>query len=111
MRAKFDRGPVGMVTIIPNLSMTKFMGLWMGYCLIVTAMTAYLVGSTHAAGAAFRGVFHTAAMTSVMAYGVAVLANAVWKGAPVSNVAKEAFDGIIYACITGATFAWLWPKG
>jgi hypothetical protein len=31
-------------------------------------------------------------------------------GKPWSSVAKEIVDGLIYGALTGATFAWLWPR-
>jgi hypothetical protein len=45
-----------------------------------------------------------------MAYGVANIANSIWKAQPWSNTIKEVIDGLIYAMLTAGTFGWLWPK-
>lgn len=108
---KFKEGPVGFVIVMPSgaPNMGKFLGLWFGYCLLIAVFVAYLTGHTVATGAAFPEVFRVAGTTAFMSYGLAILANGIWKGATASNVMKEFFDGIIYTCLVGAAFGWLWP--
>ncbi len=50
--AKYEQGPVGMMTVFPNGRpvLPKFLGLWFGYCLIVTFFVAYLTAHTVASG-------------------------------------------------------------
>ncbi|MFZ0818654.1 MAG: hypothetical protein WAM91_01180 [Candidatus Acidiferrales bacterium] len=112
IQEKQKQGPVGFLTVIPSglPNMGKYMGLWFAFLLIVSAMTAYITGITVVPGAIFAAVFRMAATAAFMAYGVGVLPGVIWKGQPWSMTIKEFIDGAIYALITAAIFAWLWPK-
>lgn len=112
MVEKYKQGPVGLMTIFPNglPAMQKFLGLWFLYCLIVSAFAAHLSG--HAIGPGVhhhRVVFKTVFTAAFLAYGVGQLPNGIWKGQPWSNTIKDIFDGLVYALLTAAVFAWLWP--
>ncbi len=109
---KFKRGPVGVLTVFPNQTpnMGRYLGLWFAYCIIVSFFTAYLTGHTLPAGTHYLAVFRVAGTTAFMAYGVANIANSIWKAQPWSNTIKEVIDGLIYAMLTAGTFGWLWPK-
>lgn len=109
---KFKEGPVGFVTIFPSgpPNMSKFLGLWFVYCLIIGVFTAYLTGRTVAFGAHYRVVFRVAGTAAFLAYGLGPMVNGIWKGQPWSVVFKEAFDGLVYALLTAGTFGWLWPR-
>jgi len=111
IQEKFKQGPVGFLTLIPSgpVNMGKFLGLWFGFCLLVSIFTAYLTGRTLVAGAPFWEVFCDAGTAAFMAYGVGLLSNGIWKGQPWSMVFKELFDGNIYAVLTAGMFGWLWP--
>ena len=111
VQAKFKQGPVGFLSIRPNgpVNMGSFLGLWFGFCVVVSIFTAYLTGRTVAAGAPYLMVFRVAGTTAFMAYGVGLLSNGIWKGQPWSMVFKEFFDGIVYCVLTAVAFAWLWP--
>src|SRR5262249_41144323 len=41
---KYKAGPIGMMTILPNgpPAMPKFLGMWIGFCLLVGIFVAYL---------------------------------------------------------------------
>jgi hypothetical protein len=108
---KFKAGPVGTMTVIPSGPpvMPKFLGLWFGFCLTISFFVAYLTGRTVAPGAPFLGVLRVASTAAFLAYGVGQLSNGIWKGQPWSMTLKEFFDGLLYALVTGAAFAWLWP--
>jgi hypothetical protein len=90
--------------------MGKFLGLWFGFCLIVGFFTAYLAGRTLAPGVHYLVVFRVVGTAAFMAYGLANLANGIWKGEPWGVVAKEVADGLIYGLLTAGTFGWLWPR-
>ncbi len=109
---KFKRGPVGTLNVRPNgpIVMGKFLGLWFGYCLIVSYFTAYATGITLGAGTPYLAVFRVAGTVAFMAYGLSQLANGIWKGEPWGMVIKEVIDGLIYGLLTAGTFGWLWPK-
>lgn len=112
MVEKYKQGPVGMMTVFPSGSpvMAKFMGLWFGYCLIISGVVAFLAGTTLRFGAHHHAVFHVVGLAAFLAYGVGQLSNGIWKGQPWSVVVKEVIDGLIYALLTAGTFGWLWPR-
>lgn len=110
-KAKLTEGPVLVMTVIPNgpIHMGKFLGQWFVYCLVVSFFAVYLAAHTVTPEAPYRHVFRVVGTAAFMAYGVGTLANGIWKGQPWSVVAKETFDGFIYALLTAGTFAWMWP--
>lgn len=109
---KYKEGPVGMLTVFPSgpPAMSKFLGLWFVYCLLIGFFTAYLTGRTVAFGAHYLVVFRVAGTAAFMSYGLANLSNGIWKGQPWSVVLKETFDGLVYGLLTAGTFGWLWPR-
>jgi hypothetical protein len=110
--AKFKRGPVGLLTIMPSgaPAMGKYLGTWFINCLIVSLFAAYLTGRTRLPGTNYLEVFRVAGATSFMAYGVGQLQDSIWKGQTWGVTAKHVFDGLIYALLTAGTFGWLWPR-
>ena len=109
---RFKRGPVGLLTVMPSgaPAMGKYLGLWFGYCLVISAFVGCLAAATHQAGADYHGVIHFVALTAFLAYGVAQLQDSIWKAQTWGVTFKHVFDGVIYALLTAVTFAWLWPK-
>ena len=110
-KEKFKRGPVLMMTIIPNASMSmgKPMGQWFVYCLITSLLTAFATAAL-APGAVSFQIYRIAGIASFLAYASALWQTVIWYHRSVSVTAKSTIDSAIYAIITAATFAWLWPK-
>jgi hypothetical protein len=108
---KYKQGPVGFMTIIPNgpPAMPKLLALWFSYCLLISIFISFLVGPTFPPGAPHRLVFHVTGLAAFLAYGLSNLINGIWKGQRWSATIKDVFDGLVYALLTGVTFAWLWP--
>jgi len=111
MLAKMQRGPVGMLTVMPNgqMSMGKYLGLWFVYLLVVSFFVAYIAAHTVAAGAHYLVVFRVVGATAFLAYGLGRVVDSVWMGVPWSNTVRNLVDGLIYALLTAGTFGWLWP--
>jgi hypothetical protein len=109
---KFKLGPVGMLTVFPSgpPAMPKFLGMWFGYCIIISLFTVYLTGRAVPFGAPYYLVFRVSAIASFMSFGLGPLVNGIWRGQPASVVLKEAFDGLIYALLIGGSLGWLWPR-
>lgn len=109
---KLRRGPVGMLTILPNgpMSMGKYLGSWFVYCLVVSFFLAYLAGRTLAPGIDYLIVFRFVGTAAFLAYGLGNVVNSIWMGVPWSNTVRAVFDGLIYALVTGGCFGWLWPR-
>jgi len=108
---KFNEGPVGFITVVPNgpPAMPKFLGQWFVFCLVVAFFVAYLTGHTVAAGTHYLAVFRVAGTAAFLAYGLGHLSDGIWKGQLWGNTAKEVIDGLIYGLLTAGTFGWLWP--
>lgn len=109
---KYKQGPVGMMTIFPlgPPVMPKFLGLWFGYCLIISFFVAYLAAHTIPPGLRYLAVFRVVGTAAFLAYGLGNLVNGIWRGQPWGVVIKEVIDGLIYSLLTAGTFGWLWPR-
>ncbi len=108
---KFERGPVGFVTVMPSglPNMTKFLIQWFLYTVLVGIFIAYIAGRTHAAGTSYLSIFRFVGTIAFMTYGLSEIVSSVWKGAPWSATGKMMFDGLAYALVTAGAFGWLWP--
>jgi hypothetical protein len=109
--AKYNEGPVGMMTVFPlgPPFIPKFLGQWFAYCLVISFFVAYLTAHTVPTGTYYLAVFRVVGTAAFLTYGLGPLANGIWKGMPWGFVIKEAIDGLIYALLTAGTFGWLWP--
>jgi hypothetical protein len=112
MQEKYKAGPVGMMSVRPSglVKMPVFLAEWFGYCIVIGIFVAYITGRTVPAGTPYPAVFRVAGSLAFMSYGLANLANGIWKGEPWSVVVKEVIDGLVYALLTAGTFGWLWPR-
>lgn len=111
VRAKYEKGPVAMVTILPNgvPAMPKYLTLWFGFCLLVSFVAAYVARHTLAPGADGGEVMRITGSVAFAAYGVSRIMDSIWHGQPWSNTARQMLDGGIYSLATGLTFRLLWP--
>lgn len=109
---KYKQGPVGMLTVLPSgpPDMSKFLGLWFGYCLIIGFFVAYLTAHTVSPGARYLAVFRISGTAAFLGYGLSHLSNGIWKGQTWSATIKEVADGLVYGLLTAGTFGWLWPR-
>lgn len=111
MVAKFREGPVGVLVLRPAgaPTMGKALGQWFVLCIVIGVFTAYLTGLALAPGAPGMQVFRIGATVAVLGYGFSSVSDSIWKGVAWSTTLKFLFDGVVYALVSGATFAWLWP--
>lgn len=109
MAAKYARGPIGTLIVRPggSLNMGQALVTWFAFCLLIGVLVAYLTGLAKAPGA--DGVFRFASAAAALGYAFSSVPDSIWKGVRWSTTARFLFDGIVYALVTGATFAWLWP--
>jgi hypothetical protein len=111
MQAKFAKGPVVIMTVFPSgmPNMGKHLGLWFGYTVLVSFVSAYVARHTLHPGADPMQVTQVTGMVAFAAYGVSQLSDAIWKGQPWGVTARFVLDGAIYAVLTALTFRMLWP--
>jgi hypothetical protein len=112
-KAKFEQGPVGMLTVLPNgmPAMPKYLAQWFVYSLVIGLFAAYLASRTLAPGTHYLQVFRVVGCTTFLAYAGASGADSIWRGVRWSTTFKNLFDGLVYGLMTAGVFGWLWPAG
>ena len=109
--AKMNKGPVMMLTMMPNAMMNMGQALiqWFVYCVIVGVFAAYIGGRALPVGADHARVMQFVAVTAFIGYALALSQSSIWYKRAWMATFKSSVDGLIYALLTGAIFAWLWP--
>jgi hypothetical protein len=109
---KIKRGPVMVVTVMPNgpVSMAKNLVSWFIYIVVVGLCAAYVAGRALPTDAAYAHVFRFIGATAFIGYSVALWQMSIWYRRAWSTTIKATIDGLIYALLTAGTFGWLWPR-
>lgn len=109
---KLRKGPVMIVTVIPNgpMSMGTNLALWFLYSAVVGVLAAYVTGRALPGGAKYLQVFRFAGATAFIGYSVALWQMSIWYRRAWSTTLKATVDGLIYALLTAGIFGWLWPR-
>ena len=109
--AKVERGPIMVMTVMPNRfgDMGKLLGIWFFYLVLVMAIAAHATSRVVGIGAPGRDVFHTISLIVFSAMGLALVQNSVWYARKWSTTFKSLIDSVIYAAIAGGIFVWFWP--
>jgi hypothetical protein len=108
---KLKRGPVLVMTVVPNgpMSMSRPLVQWFVFTVVVSLLAAYVAGATLPEGAPYLAVFRIAGTTAFIAYAAGVWPQSIWYNRPWSTTLKFTLDGLIYGLLTGGAFGWLWP--
>jgi hypothetical protein len=71
-KAKHTRGPVVLMTVMPNgeMSMTGSMVMWFIFTLVISIFAAYICAHALLPGAPYRAVFRFAGLTAFIGYTV-----------------------------------------
>jgi hypothetical protein len=109
---KLNKGPVMVLTVLPNgpFSMGRNLALWFLYLIVVSLFSAYVAGRALPPGAPFLQVFRFAGTVAFLGYTMALWQMSIWYRRAWSTTIKATVDGLIYALLTAATFAWLRPQ-
>src|SRR5215472_13091796 len=109
---KVARGPVAVMTVMPNgmMNMTRNLVQWFVYLVVVGYFVAYVTSRALGQGAPYLKVFQIAGATAFIAYALALCQLSIWYRRSWTLTLKAAFDGLIYASLTAGTFGWLWPR-
>ena len=112
MKKKMAEGPAGFLVYWDRWDggMGKTLALWFLYLVGVAIFVGYLTGRVLPPGTPFLQVFRVAGTAAFLAFAAALFPNSIWWGRPWRVTAKEVFDGLVYALVTGAVFGWLWPR-
>jgi hypothetical protein len=108
---KLKRGPVMLLTVLPNgpISMGKSLMQWFLYVVGVSILAAYVTGHAFPPGTEYLTVFRFACTTAFIGYAVALWQMSIWYGRSWSTTFRATLDGVIYGLLTGGAFGWLWP--
>lgn len=112
-KVELQKGPSGVMYIRnpATFSFPKTLLLWFVYCFVSAAFAAYIAGHSLAAGAPYLRVFQIAGTAGTIFWSFGTnFADAIWYGKPWSATIKYAIDGLIYGCLMGGVFGWLWPS-
>jgi hypothetical protein len=109
---KRTRGPVMIVTFLKPgpPTMGAELVLWFLYSVVIGIFAAYVAGRAMGSGASYLDVFRFTGTTAFIAYTMAQWQNVIWYKRSVGTVLRLTLDGLIYACLTGGVFGWLWPN-
>jgi hypothetical protein len=109
---KMKKGPVMMLTVMPNgpMSMGRNLTFWFLYLAVVSLFAAYVAGRALPVGAQYLRVFRFAGVAAFLGYAVALWQMSIWYRRAWSTTIKATVDGLIYALLTAGTFGWLWPR-
>jgi len=111
IKAKFERGPVGMLTVLPDggLAMGRALVQWFAFSVVVGVFTAYVASLALAPGAEYMAVFRLTGTVTFVGYTLGYVPNSIWKGQSWTTTLKFVFDGLVYGLLSAGAFAWLWP--
>jgi len=110
--AKMQKGPVLMLTVMPNghVPMGKNLILWFLFSLVVGIFAAYVAGRALPVDAEYLRVFQLTGATAFIAYAMALWEMSIWYRRGLDITIKATVDGLIYALLTAGMFGWLWPR-
>jgi hypothetical protein len=109
---KMKKGPVLMLTVLPNgpMSMGRNLIMWFLYSVVVSLFAAYIASRALSTGAPYLHVFRFVGATAFIGYSVALWQMSIWYRRAWGTTIKATVDGLIYALLTAGTFGWLWPR-
>ena len=112
MLEKMTRGPVVMMTVLPNgpPAMGSTFGLWFTYCLVVSIFAGYVASRALGPGARYLDVHQIAGTVAFVGYALALWQMSIWFKRDWGTTMRSTIDGLIYGLLTGGAFGWLWPR-
>ncbi len=106
-QAKMKTGPCGVLTVFQPVNMGKNLGLTFLYYLVVNFCLAYLATLALKPDAEFMAVFRFVSTAGLMTLLAANVPHAIWFH---SRIVGHVIESIVFAVISGAIFAAMWPK-
>lgn len=111
MIARFEKGPVGYLTIRANgmPAIGPSLVQWFLLSLVIGVLSAYVAHHTVPPGAGAGSVVRVAGSVAIAGYALGAVQDSIWKAVPWRITAKFFLDGVVYGLVTGAVFGWMWP--
>jgi hypothetical protein len=109
---KMTEGPVWLIAVRPNgvPNIGKSLLQWFVLALVIALFAGYLTSHALPPGAHYLTVFRFIATSAFMAFAMGTFMDSIWYSRSWALSFKLALDGLIYACVMGGTFGWLWPR-
>src|SRR5512135_916813 len=108
---KYQKGPVAMITVLPNglPNMGKHLSLWFLFSVLVSFVSGYVARHTLQPGADGLTVMRVTGTVAFGSYGLSHVSNSIWAGQPWGNTIRSLVDALVYSLLTGFVFRLLWP--
>lgn len=108
---KWKNGPVAMLTVMRagTNTMGSQLAQWFLFSAVVAFFAGYVATRTIAPGGDYLTVFRVVGTTAFMGYVLGLWQMTIWYKRSLITTLKSTFDGLLYACLTGGAFGWLWP--
>lgn len=111
VRAKYEQGPVGVLTLMRNGAppMTKLLVQWFVFAFVVSFLVGYIARHTLTVQTPGLEIMRITGAAAFGFYGLSHVSDSIWKGQPWGNTVRMLLDGLIYGLATGLCFRLLWP--
>jgi hypothetical protein len=111
-QAKWKRGPVAVMTILPSGQswMGAQLAQWFAYTLVVGLFAAYVASRTLGPGSDYLMVFRITGTVAFAGYALALWQVSIWYRRAWATTLKSNLDALAYSLLTAGTFGWLWPR-
>ena len=105
-RAKYEKGPVGLLDVYPPPNMGMNMIQTVIFFLITSAIIGYITYVACPPGTEFMKVFRIAGTIGILTHASSGVLNGIWFK---KRLLTDIVDGIVFGLILGLVFALLWP--
>ncbi|MBS0186489.1 MAG: hypothetical protein JSS51_00370 [Planctomycetes bacterium] len=109
-KALYDRRPMGTLRVWGEMNMGVNMLVTFLFYLVTSAMIGYLTWAAFGRGASAGKIVQVAGTAGILAYCFASFPHDIWFQKKRRAMMMDWLDGIVFGLITGAIFAWLWPR-
>jgi hypothetical protein len=109
-KADLERGPIAYVTLVRGgmAPMGPKMFTSLVGNLVVSFFCAYIASHVLQPGASYLEVFRVVGTLGFMSYSFAKIQDSIWFGWPWRSLLAQAADALLFGCLMGGTFGWLW---
>ena len=88
--------------------MGKSMAQSLGFNLVIAVMVAYVATLALTTTSSAMDVFRLTSTVGFLCYAAALGWGPIWWSRSWESTFKEMVDGLVYGCVLGAVFLWMW---
>jgi hypothetical protein len=110
MLAKYEEGPVALVTVMANGAprMGRCLLQWFLFCILVSIFCAYIGWTALGPSPSYLAAFRLTGTVAFAGYSLGGISESIWRGRLWSTTCRYLFGGLLYALLTAGAFGWLW---